>query len=149
MAFSAAPRGPQTARFSLAGCRGRSGRGPKLKKISSRDLDCSELLELVCTDRVKPFVRSVATLSRSAEGAVPRLTGFNPVRLSLRRDSALLFREGLRNLVSCLSLFLGTVCEWRKVPQRLPIPSQFTKRRIRTFITIPSAKNMKSTDDPP
>jgi len=88
MAFSAAP--------------GKSGRGPKVKKISSRDLDCSELFLLVCTDRVKPSVRSVATLSRSAEGAVPRLTGFNPVRLPLRRDSALLFREGLRNLVSCL-----------------------------------------------
>jgi hypothetical protein len=34
------------------------------------------------------------------EGAVPRLTGFNPIRLPLlRRLSALLFREGLRNLV--------------------------------------------------
>src|ERR1019366_3493970 len=72
---------------------------------SSRDLHCSELFLLVCTDRVQPSVRSVATLSGSAEGAVPRLTGFNPVRLPLRRDSALLFREGLRNLVSCVIFF--------------------------------------------
>ena len=26
---------------------------------------------------------------------------------------------------------------------------QFTKRRMRTFITIPSARNINSTDDPP
>jgi hypothetical protein len=26
---------------------------------------------------------------------------------------------------------------------------QFTKRRIRTFITIPSARNMNNTEDPP
>jgi len=27
--------------------------------------------------------------------------------------------------------------------------AQFTKRRIRTFITIPSARNMNNTEDPP
>ena len=27
--------------------------------------------------------------------------------------------------------------------------NQFTKRRIRTFITIPSARNMNNTEDPP
>ena len=34
-------------------------------------------------------------------------------------------------------------------PQDARSSSQFTKRRMRTLLTIPSARNMNSTDDPP
>lgn len=34
----------------------------------------------------------------------------------------------------------------RRMPER---PAQFTKRRMRTFITSPKARNTKAVDDPP
>jgi hypothetical protein len=49
-------------------------------------------------------------------------------------------REGDRNLV------------FRAAPAGATlqlVPVQFTKRRIRIFITMPSAKNMNRTEDPP
>jgi hypothetical protein len=101
---------------------------------------------------MEPSVRSVATISRIAEGAVPRLTGFNPVRLfDFCRHSALLFREGLRNLGTYLILFAANLVRGAVLNGRPSFcrPCQFTKRRILTFITIPSAKNMKRTEDPP
>jgi len=37
---------------------------------------------------------------------------------------------------------------WWRFESKL-FPSQFTKRVMRTFITIPSARNVNNTDDPP
>src|SRR5260370_20903898 len=92
IAFSAAP--------------GRSGRGPGILPGAYTAVNCSYSSALIALSLLS---RSVATLSRSAEGAVPRLTGFNPVRLPLRRHSALLFRDGLRNLIYRRILFPCTV----------------------------------------
>jgi hypothetical protein len=112
-------------------------------RISFRDLHCSELFKLVCTDRVEPSLRSVTALSVAgaiAEGAVTRLTGFHPVRLP----------HGVAGLPSFFArafviLFRGVACAYAALLR----PSQFTKRRILTFITIPSARNMNRTEDPP
>src|SRR5208282_2975688 len=90
IAFSAAP--------------GRNGRGHQEEVLlpgTHTAVNCSFSSALIALS----LLSGLWPLSRvHAEGAVPRLTGFNPVRLPLRRDSALLFREGLRNLVAVPNL---------------------------------------------
>jgi hypothetical protein len=72
MAFSAAPRGPQTARFSLAWVQGRSGRNPRFWFGISTAVNCLNSSALIA---LSPAFRSVTALSGFSEGAVPRLNG--------------------------------------------------------------------------
>ena len=41
------------------------------------------------------------------------------------------------------------LCRLCRATQPLNSENQFTKRRIRTFITTPSARNVNNTEDPP
>jgi hypothetical protein len=98
--------------------------------------------ESVCTYRTYACARFVTALS-ICEGAVtgpaPRFRS-NPARPSFsfgRRVPS--SREGDRNL--------ELICASRSIA-RFP-PAQLTKRRMRMFITMPSAKNMNRTEEPP
>lgn len=76
-----------------------------------------------------------------SEGAVPSplRSYFNPARLLTSAGELPSSREGDRNLV-LQHATPGMIYSYLL---------QFTKRRMRTFITIPSARNINNTEDPP
>ena len=68
----------------------------------------------------------------------------NPATVRLEeRDSTLPGIYSLTGVVNSIALKL------RQRESSVNSQGQFTKRRIRTFITMPSARNVNSTDDPP
>jgi hypothetical protein len=128
--------------------------GPGRGRLWPRAKPCGRILftilEIVVTYRMydasRVCDRSLKPSSRRSPGAVTRPAA--SVALILPGANCLFagdlpsLREGDRNLFSPHS--------GKRDVASLPSSSvQFTKRRIRTFITIPNAKNMNRTEDPP
>jgi hypothetical protein len=76
-----------------------------------------------------------------SEGAVPSplRSYFNPARLLTSAGECPLHARAI------VILFSKPATQGMNYSYLL----QFTKRRMRTFITIPSARNMNNTEDPP
>jgi hypothetical protein len=90
--------------------------------------------------------RSHKNLHRSLGGPLPawQRLSFNPAR----PFTAVLAGECPLYARAIVILFLAALGKRGNFPYLLPL-LQFTKRRIRTFITIPSARNINRTEDPP
>jgi hypothetical protein len=84
----------------------------------------------------------VTTSAMNTGGAVTRLCAFipNPVRPGNPPGQLKTI-----NLYFCPSLRANT----GGVSRANSFQTQFTKRVMRTFITMPSARNVNSTEDPP
>jgi hypothetical protein len=100
-------------------------------------------LPITCLKNLGTFSMSgfVATLPSNG-GAVTR-----PVMRSQFRSGPIFGRPALVNRQGAtLNLVCRSCASGRNKNGSF---SQFTKRRIRMFITIPSARNMNSSDEPP
>src|SRR5262249_20523036 len=88
----------------------------------------------------------VAALSSMGRGPFPARQ-----RLLVSCPAQALFLAGVYPLYerAIVILFAPLLASAVKLPCRSSSCLQFTKRRMRTFITKPSAKNMNRTEDPP
>ena len=101
--------------------------------------DWLQKFKFVSTDRNVPGV--VTALSTEGAVTLPEASCFNSAQLVASagecplhaRAVVILFNPEAHNAAGAQPKYL----------------LQFTKRRMRTFITIPSARNINSTDDPP
>ena len=131
-------------------------KGQLWPRSSLRDRNRCASLIIFSTDRIHCAAGFVTALSKSSglEGAVTchgSAFRFNPAR-PLTADSAgecPLYARAVVFFSSCVLLNFCRAWLARVYYFAIFRPPQFTKRRIRTFITMPNARNINRTEDPP